>query len=379
MIDTADFIIGLESAGIRFVAGVPDSLLKDICARITSSLGPEQHIVATNEGSAVGLAIGHHLATGHPALVYMQNSGLGNVINPLTSLADPEVYAVPIVLMIGWRGELLEDQSQLLDEPQHVRQGQITLNQLDILSIPYRVIDGNTKDIKAILQEAASSAISRCGPYALVVRKNTFSRFDLEPLHEQFSDLSREDAIRMIISILPTDAAIISTTGMASRELYELRKQGNLDHDRDFLTVGGMGHASQIATGIALTRPDLSVVCIDGDGAILMHAGALAINADCPNLLHIVLNNAAHDSVGGQPTKGNVIHFDRVATAFGYSYAECAVGGEELKIKLKSMLKLHGSKLLEIRCRCGARKDLGRPDISPVNNKSRFMKFLGVT
>ena len=377
MIDTAVFINGLDKAGIRFVTGVPDSLLKDICACITSKFGSDQHVIATNEGSAVALAIGHYLATNRPSLVYMQNSGLGNIVNPVTSLADQQVYAIPMVLMIGWRGELLEDQTQLHDEPQHVKQGRVTLTQLETLEIPYRIVDAHTPAIDTVLQQAASDALARCGPVALVVRKNTFTRFDLENSVQEGHVLSREEAIRQVLSVLPPDAAIVSTTGMASRELFELRKDAKAGHQRDFLTVGGMGHASQIAAGIAIALPDRCVVCIDGDGAVLMHAGGLAVSADCRNLLHIVLNNEAHDSVGGQPTKGNVLRFDHIARDFGYRHVDFASSGEELREKLGHMLNLDGSAFLEIRCKRGARKDVGRPDRTPVQNKSDFMKFLG--
>lgn len=378
MINTTDFIGSLQKAGIRFVTGVPDSLLKDICACITSKFGPEQHVIATNEGSAVGLAIGHYLATACPALVYMQNSGLGNIVNPVASLADPQVYGIPMVLLIGWRGELQEDNNQLHDEPQHVKQGQITLTQLDTLGIPYRIIDADTSAVDMVLQQAVSDTFARSGPVALVVRKNTFAPFNFAPPEQEGLQLSREEAIRQILSVLPSDAIIVSTTGMASRELFELRKAIKADHQRDFLTVGGMGHASQIAAGIAFSKPDRIVVCIDGDGAVLMHAGALAVNADCCNLIHIVLNNEAHDSVGGQPTKGNVLSFDQIAGAFGYRQVDSAIGVADLKEKLTRMVDLDGSAMLEVRCKRGSRKDLGRPDRSPLQNKTDFMKFLGV-
>ena len=378
MIETSDFIKGLESTGIQFITGVPDSLLKDICAHITSHFENNQHIIATNEGSAVGLAIGHYLATSRPALIYLQNSGLGNIINPIASLADPQVYAVPMMLMIGWRGETMEDGKQIQDEPQHVKQGQITTAQLDVLGIPYHIIDANTSEIEVILEQACSDALARSGPVALLVRKNTFTRFDLKASAQEGLDLTREEAIEQIISVLPINAVIISTTGMASRELFELRKFSQSGHQRDFLTVGGMGHASQIAAGIAISRPDRTVVCLDGDGAVLMHAGALAISAECPNLLHIILNNEAHDSVGGQPTKGAVLRFDRISRAFGYRHVNSACGAHELREKLTRMLNSEGSALLEVRCKRGARNNLGRPDRPPVQNKADFMKFLEV-
>lgn len=377
MIDTFAFMDGLTQADIRFVSGVPDSLLKDICARITDTFTPEQHIIATNEGSAVALAIGHYLSTARPALVYMQNSGLGNIVNPIASLADPQVYAVPMVLMIGWRGELTDENMQLHDEPQHIKQGQITLSLLTTLGIPFVVLDAQTTSIGSILEKAARDAVLRSGPVAIVVRKNTFEHYGLNIDQKEQFELSREEVIKEIVSTLPLTATIVCTTGMASRELYELRKSLDSGHQRDFLTVGGMGHASQIAAGIAISKPEKIVVCLDGDGAALMHAGALAISADCKNLIHILLNNEAHDSVGGQPTKGNILQFDRIAKAFGYKNTKSVQDRNGLIQTLESIFKIEGSRFLEVRCKRGARKNLGRPDRTPLQNKIDFMQFLG--
>jgi len=376
MIDPFEFITSLEKLDIRFVTGVPDSMLKDVCACITSHFPPERHIIATNEGSAVGLAIGYYLATGRPALVYMQNAGLGNVVNPVTSLADPQVYGAPMVFMIGWRGEILADGKQLYDEPQHVKQGRITIPQLEILDIPYRIVESSTTTIDAILSELIELAMSRSGPTALVVRKQTFAPFKLtKPGHEE-SQLTRKAAIAAVIAALPDDVPIVSTTGMASRELFDLRKTFGSGHHRDFLTVGGMGHAGQIAAGIAMARPDRQVVCLDGDGAVLMHMGGLAISADCSNLLHIVINNGAHDSVGGQPTKGAVLDFTKIATACGYAHVSRAVTTDEIAANVQSMLGSGLSSFLEIKCKRGARADLGRPDRAPAQSKIDFMRFL---
>lgn len=376
MIEPLEFISSLDKLDIRFVTGVPDSLLKDVCACITTHFPPARHLIATNEGSAVGLAIGHYLATGRPALVYMQNSGLGNAINPLTSLADPQVLGVPMVLMIGWRGEILTDGRQLHDEPQHVKQGQITIPQLEVLDLPYRIVDGSTTTIEPILSELLALAVSRSGPAALVVRKQTFAPFKLAKPDHAESQLTREAAIGVIVAALPDDVPIVSTTGMASRELFELRKASGRGHHRDFLTVGGMGHAAQIAAGIALARPDRQVVCLDGDGAVLMHMGGLAISADCSNLLHIVINNGAHDSVGGQPTKGAVLDFTKIAAACGYACVSRATTTDEIITNIQSMLGGGLSSFLEIKCKRGARADLGRPDRAPAQNKIDFMRFL---
>jgi len=376
MIDPIDFLAGLKEANIRFVTGVPDSLLKDICACITVNFDTKQHAIASNEGSAVALAIGHYLATASPALVYMQNSGLGNIVNPVLSLADPKIFGVPMILMIGWRGELGPENIQVRDEPQHTAQGQLTLELLDTLGIPHTVIAANTPTISAVLQQATTAAIKRAGPVALVVRKNTFSQFDLPSTPSSF-ELSREEAIKKIINALPTDVPVVSTTGMASRELFELREVSQSGHQRDFLTVGGMGHASQIAAGIALAMPSKRVVCLDGDGALLMHSGGLAVSSECPNLIHIVLNNAAHDSVGGQPTKGEKLHFDEIAAAFGYEHVFSVDSADDLTSTLSKILALKASVFLEVSCKRGARGDLGRPDQSPVQNKGEFMDFLG--
>ena len=376
MIDPQDFIRGLSNSGIEFITGVPDSLLKDVCAIITNNFGDDRHIIATNEGSAVAMAMGHYLATEKPALVYMQNSGLGNTVNPLISLASPEVYGIPMILMIGWRGELLEDGTQLKDEPQHVKQGQITLKQLDLMGISYSLIDAKTRSIGDELQKCVDIANEQKSPVALVVRKNTFSKVHPELCEQHHLSLKREEAIAKVLELLPAKTIIVSTTGMPSRELFELRKQSDAGHHRDFLTVGGMGHASQIAVGIALARPEKQVVCLDGDGAMLMHSGCLAISADCPNLLHIVLNNEAHDSVGGQPTKGNILRFDHIASAFKYQHVDRAISSDDLNSKLTSLLNKQGSRLLEICCKRGARDNLARPDRSPSQNKIDFMKFI---
>ncbi len=376
MIEPVEFVESIERSDIRFVTGVPDSLLKDVCACITNRFPPARHIIATDEGSAVGLAIGSYLATCRPPLVYLQNSGLGNAINPVTSLADPLVYGVPMVFMIGWRGEVLANGSQLHDEPQHVKQGRTTIPQLEILDIPYRIVDSSTTTIEPIFSELVEIALSRPGPVALVVRKQTFAPCALTNTEHEEKQLTREEAIATVIAALPDEVPIVSTTGMASRELYELREASGSGHQRDFLTVGGMGLAGQIAAGIAITRPDRYVVCLDGDGAVLMHMGGLAISSTCSNLLHVLINNGAHDSVGGQPTKGAVIDFTQIATACGYGRVSRAIASDEIITKVKSMLGSGSSSFLEIKCKKGARADLGRPGRTPAQNKIDFMQFL---
>jgi phosphonopyruvate decarboxylase len=374
MIDPKIFVDSLNNNQIEFITGVPDSLLKDICAYITENYPQNRHIIATNEGSAIGMAIGYHLSTGTIPLVYMQNSGLGNIVNPITSLVHPDVYGIPMLLMIGWRGEFDVNGNQIHDEPQHVKQGMITPKQLELLDIPYEIIDSNTA-VENVITKMVDYAKKNSRPVAILVRKATFSKFTLGSLKND-NLLTREEVIETIISILPPNFPVISTTGMASRELYEIRENSKSGHFRDFLTVGGMGHASQIAAGVSLGLNGLSVVCIDGDGSALMHLGALSINATIPNLIHILINNGAHDSVGGQPTLGSVLSFSNLAKNLNFNIVKTASTKQEIKESLNFILQKKETAFLEIKCKTGARSNLGRPETSPKDNKVNFMNFL---
>ncbi|MCC5943274.1 MAG: phosphonopyruvate decarboxylase [Balneolaceae bacterium] len=375
MISPEEFTEAIDSVGIRFITGVPDSLLKDVCACITTKYSSDEHIIATNEGSAVALAMGHYLATGIPGLVYMQNSGIGNAINPLVSLASQDVYGVPMLLMIGWRGEILDDGSQIKDEPQHVMQGRITAELLELLEIPYIVLNGQ-EDIEQLVESGIKKALEISGPFAILVRKGAFSKFKSVDGQKQSTLLSREEVINLIVDHIPGESPIVSTTGKTSRELFELRKEHGTGHEKDFLTVGGMGHASQIAAGIALSLPDKTVYCIDGDGALLMHMGALAVSSDRSNLKHVVINNEAHDSVGGQPTKASEIDITKIAASCGYKYVESATSEEDIRKALERIVAAKESAFLEIKCAVGARDNLGRPDRTPQENKKGFMNFI---
>lgn len=375
MINTEEFYKGLKSNGIDFFVGIPDSLLKDFCAYIKDNVDSKNNIVAANEGNALAIASGHYLATGNPALVYMQNSGQGNIINPLASLNDPLVYSIPALLVIGWRGE-----PNKKDEPQHKKQGLVTLKLLDALDIEYSIL--TEKDDTNIWQKKISEAVEYMKrekkPYALVVTKSTFSTYKLKEQSKVNFEMSREDAIKEIVTSLDDEDTIVSTTGMASRELFEEREARNMGHEKDFLTVGSMGHASQIALGISLSKPNRNVYCLDGDGALLMHLGGLAIigSQKVENFRHIVINNGAHDSVGGQSTVGFDIDIPSIAKSCGYNETFTVSTLEDLKGSLKSMVKAKGPVLLEVKVRKGARKDLGRPTTSPIENKEAFMKFL---
>ena len=374
MIRPEYFIEKLRENGIDCFAGVPDSLLKNICAYITDHLDAQHNIITANEGAAVGLAAGYYLATGKPACVYMQNSGEGNIINPLASLTDPEVYNIPVLLLIGWRGR-----PGVHDEPQHVKQGKVTTGLLNIMGINFDILSKDEDKVEKQITKAVE-ALTRKEVYALVIEKDTFDNYQLSDssLFTLHSSLSREEAIQTVAAALGEKDAIVSTTGMISRELFEYRTQKGEGHDRDFLTVGSMGHASQIALGIAMEKPDRRVWCLDGDGATIMHMGSMAIVAQkAPNnYIHVVFNNGAHDSVGGQPTVGLNIDLPRIARAVGYPHTYSVSTKEDLQDILTEIAKSDGLTLLEVKVKKGNRKDLGRPTTTPIQNKEAFMSFL---
>lgn len=376
MINPAFFYDSLMSYGIDFYAGVPDSLLKNLCAYITDHTDENHHIIAANEGGAMGLAAGHYLATGKPACVYMQNSGEGNIINPLASLTDRDVYHIPVLLVIGWRGK-----PGVHDEPQHVKQGKVTTGLLNVMGIDYEVLSKD-EDKAAKQIEKAAKALQNKDVFALVIEKDTFEDYKLQKVEQNDLTMSREEAIQTVAAALGEKDCIVSTTGMISRELFEYRSAMKQGHERDFLTVGSMGHASQIALGIALSQPDRKVWCFDGDGASIMHMGNMAIvaNKAPKNYIHVVFNNGAHDSVGGQPTVGLHIDLPAVAKAVGYKSTISVDNKEELERQLSTLNSQlstqEGPILLEIRVRKGNRKDLGRPTTTPIQNKEALMEFL---
>ena len=373
MLSPKFFIDTLREQGIDFYAGVPDSLLKNVCAYITDHIEKQHNIITANEGAAVSLAAGYHLSTGKVGMVYMQNSGEGNAINPLASLTDSDVYHIPVLLLIGWRGK-----PGIHDEPQHVKQGKVTLEMLDVLGIRNVLLSKTEEEAQKQITDAVHYIHETQGVYALVVEKDTFDSYTLQKAETNDLSLSREEAIRIVTAATGPRDVIVSTTGMISRELFELRETLGQGHERDFLTVGSMGHASQIAMGIAIGRPGRRVWCFDGDGAVIMHMGSMAIvAANAPkNYVHVVFNNGAHDSVGGQPTVGLEIDLPGVAKAVGYKEALSVSTQAELEQVLPSLHDMPGPILLEVKVKKGNRKDLGRPTTSPKQNKEALMAFL---
>lgn len=373
MVDVAKFYDTLQANGVDLFTGVPDSLLKDFCAFVTDHSDASHNIIAANEGAAVGIAAGHYLATGRLPLVYMQNSGIGNAVNPLMSLADEKVYSIPIILVIGWRGE-----PGVHDEPQHVKQGEVTLPLLEAMQIPYVVLSDS--DDAALAQ--AGMIVTDCKktgkPQAIVIRKGTFGKYKLRKEAVNQYPLSREEALKIVVANMPDDAVCVSTTGKLSRELFELREAFGQGHGRDFLTVGSMGHSSSIALGIAIERQDRPVWCLDGDGAFIMHMGALTNigNLKPRNFTHVLFNNGAHESVGGQPTLGFDIDVTAIAKACGYRNVFSVESPEDIVSVLKAANILNGPTLVEIKVCIASRDDLGRPTTTPIENKNAFMQNL---
>ncbi len=357
-----------------FYTGVPDSQLKALCNYLMNTYGidSKHHIIAANEGNAVALAAGYHLATGKVPVVYLQNSGEGNIINPVASLLNDKVYAIPTVFIVGWRGE-----PGIHDEPQHIYQGEVTLKLLEDMDIQYFVIDKDTlEDAVQNKMNEFKKNLSSGKDVAFVIKKGALE-YKEKVVYKNDNDLLREDIIKHIIKVSKTDP-IISTTGKASRELFEARVSNNEDHKYDFLTVGSMGHASSIALGVALNKPNTKIWCIDGDGAVLMHMGSLALMGyNHPNnLVHVLINNGSHETVGGMPTVASNIDFVSIAKACGYKYYVSVNNFKDLDIELKKAKDSNVLTFIEVKSSIGARDDLGRPTTTAIENKENFMNYL---
>lgn len=358
----------------EFYTGVPDSQLKALCNYLMNTYGidPKHHMIAANEGNCTAIAAGYHLATGKLPVVYMQNSGEGNIINPVASLLNEKVYAIPMVFIIGWRGE-----PGLHDEPQHIYQGEVTTKLLDDMGIKSFVIGKETTDeeVCAVMDEFRT-LLDVGKDVAFVIRKGALT-YEEKVTYKNDNIMTREEIIQHIVNISGEDP-IISTTGKASRELFETRVANGQSHKYDFLTVGSMGHSSSIALGVAINKPGTRIWCIDGDGAVLMHMGAMAVlGASAPqNMIHVVINNGAHETVGGMPTVAANIDLAMIAKACGYSYAVSVDSFETLDAELKAAKLRDELSLIEVKCAIGARDDLGRPTTSAIENKKNFMGYL---
>ena len=359
---------------VEFYTGVPDSLLKPLCNYLMDAYGidSKHHMIAANEGNCTAIAAGYHLATGKVPAVYMQNSGEGNVINPLASLLNDKVYAIPMIFIVGWRGE-----PGVHDEPQHIYQGEVTVKLLEDMDVAAYVVTKETTEEELDAQmQVFRSLLAKGKDVAFVVKKGALS-FEKNVEYSNKNHMRREEIIEHIVNVSKEDP-ILSTTGKASRELFEIREKNGQSHKYDFLTVGSMGHTSSIALGVALQKPQQKIWCIDGDGAMLMHMGAMAvIGANKPsNLVHIVINNGAHETVGGLPTVASEINLVKMAEACGYPYAVRVSEFEQLDKELQAAKERRELTLIEVECAIGAREDLGRPTTTALENKENFMRYL---
>lgn len=362
--------------GSDFYTGIPDSQLKPLCNYLMATYGidPKHHVIAANEGNCAALAAGYHLATGKIPAVYMQNSGEGNIINPLASLLNNNVYAIPMIFIIGWRGE-----PGVHDEPQHIYQGKVTLKLLEDMDIPSFIISKNTTEFElADKMKEFQTYLEEGQDVALVIRKDALSEAPMVK-YQNDNVMKREEIIKHIIKYSGEDP-IICTTGKASRELFELRVANGQSHQYDFLTVGSMGHSSSIALGIAINKPEKKIWCIDGDGAALMHMGALAVIGSIKpkNMIHIIINNGAHETVGGMPTVAAQIDLTSIAKSCGYSYTVCVDNINDLDKELNNCKNKNSLCLLEVKCSIGARTDLGRPTTAAIDNKNIFARYLSI-
>ncbi len=364
----------VEIINSDFYTGVPDSQLKALCNYLMDRYGidPKHHIIAANEGNCTALAAGYHLATGKVPVVYMQNSGEGNIINPVASLLNDKVYAIPVIFIIGWRGE-----PGIHDEPQHIYQGEVTVKLLEDMGIESFIIGTDTteEELKAKMDEFCS-ILATGKDVAFVIRKGALTDAP-KVKYENSNTMVREEIIQHIVKASGEDP-IISTTGKASRELFETRVANDQSHKYDFLTVGSMGHSSSIALGVALNKPNTTIWCVDGDGAVLMHMGSMAVlGSNKPkNLIHVVINNGAHETVGGMPTVASNIDLVKIAEACGYPYAVSVDTFESLDAELEAAKERHELSLIEVKCSIGAREDLGRPTTTAIENKQNFMEYI---
>lgn len=361
MINQEMFLHTLQSEGVGFFTGVPDSYLNGFCDYLLGNVSPEKNVVAANEGNAIAIAAGHFLATREIPFVYMQNSGLGNTVNPLVSLVDEQVYALPMILLVGWRG-----QPGTGDWAQHELQGEITPGLLDLMNIPYEVLPDDDDKVADIVKRAVSQAEKNRKPYALIAPKGVMAG-EKRNNTDQTYPMSREEAIELILDHMPADTVYTATTGRATRELFFLRERRNESGKNDFLNIGSMGHASSVAFGIALAKPQRNVVCLDGDSAAMMHMGAMTMvrKYNVPNFLHIVLNNGVHESVGGQPSAGHLIDFTKIAESCGYAtMGRPVTTREELAHAIETLANKSSAAFIDVRIHKGMRGKLPPLDFS---------------
>lgn len=367
MLNPKDFfeILNIEN-GYEYFCGVPDSTLKSFCSFVDDHA--KDHLICANEGSAIGNAIGYHLATNKVPVIYMQNSGFGNAINPILSMASKEIYQIPMLIIIGWRGE-----PGLKDEPQHIHQGKVLLPSLDSMELDYDILPTKYESTQKLITDITSKIKSKKRPYFLVVKKGTFDNYESKQ-SKSLNTLNRIEVIKEITQTFRSEK-FISSTGYISRELFQIREETNTDHSLDFLTIGAMGHASQIAYSYA-KHSKKRTICLDGDGSFLMHMGGATAIKSRPhtNIIHIVLNNGAHLSVGGQPTIAEKLSLDKIASECGFEHTYSVSSQSELTKTLTKIKDKTGPIFIDIKVNKEIKKDLMRPNLSPLEMKNLFME-----
>ncbi len=362
----------LKKVNFNFFTGIPDSTFKNWISFLVDHNGKDlQNIIASNECEAIALCAGYHLATNKIGIVYMQNSGLGKAINPLTSLCDKDVYSIPILLFLGWRGEPGKNDAQ-----QHKKMGRIMLPLLDTLEIPYSILEPNVKQIEKTLKNALNYLEKNNSPYAIVLRKNFFDNYELKRNIVNNYELTREEALNLIMKNIKDDDIVISTTGFTSRELFEYREANKKDHYKSFYNIGSMGCASSIGLSIAIQRPERKIFVFDGDGAAIMQLGVFTTvgNYSPSNFIHIIFDNHAHESTGGQPTNSHSINFLQTAIACNYKSGIIVKSREELINALNGVKKQKGPFILVIKIKKRHRTDLGRLNKTLIEYKEEFKK-----
>ena len=373
MVDQKQLFEALGKLGVDFFTGVPDSLLNDFCLYLVKNIPDGHHVMAANEGNAIAIAAGHYLATGSIPIVYMQNSGIGNATNPLLSLTHECVYGIPMVLVIGWRGD-----PSINDHAQHKKQGELTPVLMKNMDIPYEILDAEDTVVDKF-SWAVAKAKEISSPVALITKKAILTENIKKQEYPECSLMNREEAISAVIDVLGSDAVYLGTTGRATRELHEQLKAHGVGEGHEFQNVGSMGHVSSVGLGIALAKPEKKVVVFDGDAAAVMHMGALATNCryKAGNMIHIVLNNGVNESVGGQPSAGYIVNLTVAAEACGYRTPGHAV---EAKLELQSIIRNYKigemPLFIDVHVRQGIRGDMPKLIIDHKAQKQALMEIL---
>ena len=363
----------LHNLGLNFFTGVPDSLLNDFCLHLVNNVPDSQHIMAANEGNAIGIAAGYHMATSEVPVVYMQNSGIGNATNPLLSLTHQDVYSIPMILVIGWRGD-----PAIKDHAQHKKQGELTPVLMKDMDIPYEILDADETVVEKFAW-AAKTAKETNSPVALIAKKAILAQKEKKQEYAECTSMNREEAISAVLDVFGKDAIYLATTGRATRELHEQIMLHGYSHEIEFLNVGAMGHLSSIGLGLAIGAPDRKIVVFDGDAAAVMHMGSLATNGryQPKNLIHIVLNNGVNESVGGQKSSGQIIDLTTVARGCGYTTLDSYVEGkEDLQKAVRQLAKSNHLSFVDVHVRQGIRKDMPGLKIEHQPAKEALMNYL---